>query len=334
MNARRAALASLLTMVLCVFAVPSASADGGIEVHRRVLDLALEAKHVVGLAADDHGYVALASDGSLLRSSDAKKWKSLHTTGIDAGLVTGLAATDSELVAVGYDLHKNGEDYVFDPKVWRSIDGRTWKDLSPGVVEAGVEAEVEGVTVDGQGFLAFGSTFGGETEDYGRYVLPALWRSTDGTTWTLVDAPGLSNTDQYSVQTVDSFTLRGGEQLAVQETECADCEDDLVLELFAAKDGGAWAHVKATGLDAFAGANTDVIPEVVVVGHQYVALGVKGRDPKLSTYVSGDGVRWHGTHGASTHVSDTVDAALTDGRTAVALSLVQGKLVVWTITPM
>jgi hypothetical protein len=108
--------------------------------------------------------------------------------------MTGAAVTGSHVVAIGEGDAVGG--------LWWSDDGLTWTRVMDGPM-TDLATTLQAVFAGPAGFLMTGSL--ASTED----SIPKLWRSADGRSWNLVDAPdGVVGADvTAAVSRGDAFTI-------------------------------------------------------------------------------------------------------------------------------
>jgi hypothetical protein len=178
---------------------------------------------------------------------------------------------------------------------WVSTDGSSWSNATivPGQ-PPGASAVIEGCLFTGNGFIAYGETTGsGEAEG------PALWSSTDGTTWQRQTAifVGLSGRGPVGAEAspLDGIAYGSTTWLGVSG------QGDLPTQRWPAPAGGAagaaplsaglWASLDAgstwqqlsTGMPPFVSAIYAQTDQAVYVGQQPVVAGTV--DGKLAVWV-------------------------------------------------
>ncbi len=145
------------------------------------------------LVATDHGFLLVGAE--VLASEDGLSWQRIAdpTTEPDlgAGTPSAAAAAGPGVVAVGSD-----------NKAWYSTDGIEWTLAAvppppdePSQLERPLDrtktqgaVEMQGVAVSGTNLIAWGISIWVHDDDSATFV-PVLWASTDGVSWTRVDAP-------------------------------------------------------------------------------------------------------------------------------------------------
>lgn len=160
----------------------------------------------VAVGADGRGSDSPEADAAVWLSPDGVTWTRVSHQeafgGPGSQTMAAVTAGGPGLVAVGTD-----DETLFDPHaaVWLSADGVTWTRVDPTAIEGeGAEEAVAGVGAGaimtdvvpgGPGLIAVGIV-----DPYGYQKLPAVWVSSDGTTWDqiLLD-PGVTGDTRASV---------------------------------------------------------------------------------------------------------------------------------------
>jgi hypothetical protein len=168
------------------------------------------------------GFVAVGSDGrgqnaeydaAVWLSADGVTWTRVPDQDAFGGpsvqWMKAVTAGGPGLVAVGEDDATYGDPR---PAVWLSEDGLTWDRLDPAAIQGvaddppggarctGAAAVMNDVTAGGPGLIAVGTVEGGACP----YSLPAVWVSSDGSTWDqiLLDSGVTGTTNLSSVRAV------------------------------------------------------------------------------------------------------------------------------------
>jgi len=237
--------------------------------------------HADGASSFDH-------DAAVWSSSDTERWDqadwaSLGGSGDQRAVaVTEFASDDPEadvLVVGGWD------DLV--PAIWWSTNGgaRLTHSSSPDLVAGG------GAIRD---FAAFGSTLlaAGATGPLGTQDA-AVWRSTDGRNWTMVDDADLVASGDQQIWSVHNA---GGRLVGVGYATEGGSYDAAV---WTSRDGLDWARVDPamfaeTGVQlmkAVAG-GTDGMPLVAVGCQDDISKCDLGGDSDAAVWISADGQTW------------------------------------------
>ena len=243
-----------------------------------------------GLVAVGHadGASSLDHDAAVWSSSDTERWDLSDSASLGgpgdqrAVAVTEFSGDDPEgdvLVVGGWD------DLV--PAIWWSTNGgaRLTHSSSPDLVAGG------GTIRD---FAAFGSTLfaAGATGPLGTQDA-AVWRSTDGRNWTMVDDADLVASGDQQIWSVHNA---GGRLVGVGYTTEGGSYDAAV---WTSRDGLDWARVDPamfaeTGVQlmkAVAG-GTDGMPLVAVGCQDDISKCDLGGDSDAAVWNSADGQTW------------------------------------------
>jgi tRNA A-37 threonylcarbamoyl transferase component Bud32 len=237
--------------------------------------------HADGASSFDH-------DAAVWSSSDTERWDQSDSASLGgpgdqrAVAVTEFSSDDPEgdvLVVGGWD------DLI--PAVWWSTNGgaRLTHSSSPDLVASG------GAIRD---FVAFGSTLlaAGATGPLGTQDA-AMWRSTDGRNWTIVDDADLVASGDQQIWSVHNA---GGRLVGVGYTTEGGSYDAAV---WTSRDGLDWARVDPamfaeTGVQlmkAVAG-GTDRMPLVAVGCQDDSSKCDLGGDSDAAVWISADGQMW------------------------------------------
>jgi hypothetical protein len=237
--------------------------------------------HADGASSFDH-------DAAVWSSSDTERWDRSDSATLGgpgdqrAMAVTEFSSDDPEgdvLVVGGWD------DLV--PAIWWSTNGgaRLTHSSSPDLVANG------GAIRD---FVAFGSTLlaAGATGPLGTQDA-AVWRSTDGRNWTMVDDADLVASGDQQIWSVHNA---GGRLVGVGYTTEDGWYDAAV---WTSRDGLDWARVDPamfaeTGaqlMKAVAG-GTDGMPLVAVGCQDDISKCDLGADSDAAVWISADGETW------------------------------------------
>jgi len=237
--------------------------------------------HADGASSFDH-------DAAVWSSSDTERWDQSDSVSLGgpgdqrAVAVTEFSGEDPEgdvLVVGGWD------DLV--PAIWWSTNGgvRLTHSSSPDLVANG------GAIRD---FAAFGSTLlaAGATGPLGTQDA-AVWRSTDGRNWTMVDDPDLVASGDQQIWSVHGA---GGRLVGVGYTTEGGSYDAAV---WTSRDGLDWARDDPTMfaesgvqlMKAVAG-GTDGMPLVAVGCEDDISKCDLGGDSDAAVWISGNGQTW------------------------------------------
>ena len=237
--------------------------------------------HADGASSFDH-------DAAVWSSSDTERWDQSDSASLGgsgdqrAVAVTEFSSDDPEgdvLVVGGWD------DLV--PAIWWSTNGgaRLTHSSSPDLVAGG------GAIRD---FAAFGSTLlaAGATGPLGTQDA-AVWRSTDGRNWTMVDDADLVASGDQQIWSVHNA---GGRLVGVGYATEGGSYDAAV---WTSRDGLDWARVDPamfaeTGVQlmkAVAG-GTDGMPLVAVGCQDDISKCDLGGDSDVAVWISADGQTW------------------------------------------
>ena len=198
--------------------------------------------------------------------------------------VGGAVAGDRGLVAVGAT-RTAGSDR---PAIWFSADGRSWAavDLTGNL---DTETVLFDVAATPDGFLAVGGTGVGPERS-----VPAVWRSTDGTSWAAVPGPAGASGPLTSV---------------------AASGDTVVV---AADSGNVWVSVDGgstwTATDAGSAAGEAIGLAALAHGPAgFVISGVADADRTLVVATSPDGVSWRPVQLPESVIDGSVDTVAVVG---------------------
>ena len=338
-------------------AVPACASHDGAAAGVTVTDVAIDAdehESVAGVTAWREGAVAITRDGSVLRSSDGRRWDALETAGLVGGEVarestrfSGIAAGDGFVLAAGTRAVETDEDQAsFTPVLWRSDDGEQWERIEPRGLTARF---LDAVVASEDGFVVFGNedvppppAYVPTDEEAEDGELPATipvtstWRSSDGEAWERfgenVLPPG-----ENSLEGVAAAAIVGDEVLASLGAECNGCYDDFAFILSKSDDGGkSWNELDPAGLDDLDLANSDVIPVIASTDSGFVAVGTSGaEDTEATLWRSDDGHDWAGKRrlgGPKIEAyADGIDAVAATDSGVIALKIWGDRLIVWQV---
>ncbi len=239
------------------------------------------AQRILGLTADDGIVLAwgetlvqigpeegdVQQGGVIWRSTDGAEWvPSLVTDGVAMGDTSGIgdvAHGPGGWVAIGYVCCGTEE-----AAVWRSEDAATWRRVPfPSVPLPGVRPDRIGLAAIAGSldrYVIAGLAVTGEPE-----VVPVLWSSADGQTWTAADAMAGGEAGQ-----LDDVAWDGERFVAVGHLGASDAPDldGLVLR---SSDGLTWAPAADT--DGRLSAPGDILlTEVVPYADGLLLVGARG----------------------------------------------------------
>jgi serine/threonine protein kinase len=237
--------------------------------------------HADGASSFDH-------DAAVWSSSDTERWDQSDSAPLSgpgdqrAMAVTEFSSDDPEadvLVVGGWD------DLV--PAIWWSTDGgaRLTHSSSPDLVANG--GAIRDFAAFGSTLLAAGATGPVLTQD------AAVWRSTDGRNWTMVDDADLVAPGDQQIWSVHNA---GGRLVGVGYTTEGGSYDAAV---WTSRDGLDWARVDPatfaeTGVQlmkAVAG-GTEGMPLVAVGCQDDISKCDLGGDSDAAVWISADGEMW------------------------------------------
>ncbi len=200
---------------------------------------------VVAVGTAGPGYsengVPLATDAAVWTSNDGgASWTRFDEAAfVKDGYqeMRGITPFDGGFVAVGYDAK--------DAAVWRS-DGDGWREIAsqPALAVGGgrVELDMRALAVWEGGLIAVGDvrTSAGDRDG-------AVWLSSDGETWTLVDVPAFGGTGDQQIQGVVAGAF------GIVAVGCSDCDTEASTPVvWTTADGETWTRVgedQITGVD-------------------------------------------------------------------------------------
>jgi tRNA A-37 threonylcarbamoyl transferase component Bud32 len=237
--------------------------------------------HADGASSFDH-------DAAVWSSSDTERWDRSDSASLGgpgdqrAMAVTEFSSDDPEgdvLVVGGWD------DLI--PAIWWSTNGggRLTHSSSPDLVASG--GAIRDFVAFGSTLLAAGATGSLDTQD------AAVWRSTDGRNWTMVDDADLVASGDQQIWSVHNA---GGLLVGVGYTTEDGTYDAAV---WTSRDGLDWARVDPamfaeTGaqlMKAVAG-GTDRMPLVAVGCQDDSSKCDLGGDSDAAVWISADGEMW------------------------------------------
>lgn len=171
------------------------------------------------------GFVALGSDktinnqaGVWTGSPRAESWEYHGTFPADSGPAVGLAAGQQLLAITGGETGLTG---------WRSPDGVEWTRFE---LTGLTEAQLAGITSDGDAFYAYGSS----QDDVG--PLSSIYRSEDGVTWQVV-----MQAANPSHSTVRDIVVADGRMVAVGYDPYGESQS--IISLWETTDGVEWERI-------------------------------------------------------------------------------------------
>ncbi len=244
---------------------------------------------VADVAVGGPGFVAVGRAnmvGAVWTSTDGMSWtaQSLTDLGLEGGSMFSVVRGGPGFVAVG---SWNGvaveglgvlEEAEFGiAAVWTSIDGLDWTRVAHDAVfeTEGSNLVMWDVTLGGPGLVAVGAEEGSEA------IRPAVWTSSDGTTWSRVlpDTPALESGAMDSVISGGPGFIAWGSDVWISE------------------DAVTWARASVPdGL-------TDGLADIAVGGPGVVAVGgtlQPGKDGfGTAVWTSADGLSWEGEPGGT-----------------------------------
>jgi hypothetical protein len=160
------------------------------------------------------GFVAVGSDelpedAAVWVSVDGFEWERIASDtfggvvdedGLDGSqTMTDVIGGPRGVLAVGFD--ESQEDHDIAAAVWRSADGRTWERVESDVFDGPGAQQIYTVFEWAGHFYA-----GGETADPQTALRhPAIWSSSDGTTWEMIRGAGLTSREG----TISDFAATG-----------------------------------------------------------------------------------------------------------------------------
>lgn len=205
----------------------------------------------------------------------------------DAGVFTSMdvisdaVALGSLVVAVGTT---ETQDVVGAAGAWYSLDGQTWQpaDDLPDAEYAAIDA----VSAGPGGLVGVGFDDSGDTS------VPAVWRTTDGRSWTRVDDADLDRGQMAAVAGgADGYVAIG-----------SDFDDGTSL-VWTSSDGADWsAGEPVPGVDSGAAING-----LAAIGQGFIAYG-SSADGNARMWYSPDGREWQVAEG----FGDEADSAVND----------------------
>jgi hypothetical protein len=191
----------------------------------------------------------------------------------------GVAASESGLVAVGYDA--SGGDA--DAAVWTSSDGTSWTRVAhdESVFGGADDQDMLSITAGGPGFVAVGDDYASGESD------GAVWTSPDGVTWKRVTGAALGGVD---TQIIESVAAAGSDLVAVGYEYSGSDWDGVV---WMSSDGASWTRAADPG-SALAGSNNEALLGVTAGGSGLIAVGYDDANSDWDTRVwtSVDGSDW------------------------------------------
>lgn len=253
-----------------------------------------EQDHWMSVTGAPGGWIAVVSDGvrsRLIGSLDATTWSLID---ID-GEPTTVTAWDGGFLAVG---HVRGADGGYDGALWSSGDGVTWNRIAAadpelvndddvdlfsvvpfdgGLLASGVRSPVEDrvqceemamvASVDPRPPVAVSCAWGN----------PAIWQSTDGTSWTAVD-PDIVEASDFAL----ARAIPGGPGLVALGTDAMGRE----TVVWVSADGLDWAP-----LETLAPIAPDTNGPFVVRGRTIILAGTHYEPVSAEP----EPVVWHGS---------------------------------------
>ncbi len=246
---------------------------------------------VVSIVEGGPGLVAVGRDGNdgalnaaVWTSSNGIDWARVPDDdtvfgGSGSQAMFGVAASESGLVAVGYDA--SGGDA--DAAVWTSSDGITWTRVThdESVFGGADDQDMLSITAGGPGFVAVGDDYASGESD------GAVWTSPDGVTWKRVTGAALGGVD---TQIIESVAAAGDDLVAVGYEYSGSDWDGVV---WTSSDGATWTRAADPG-SVLAGSNNEALLGVTAGGPGLIAVGYDDANGDWDTRVwtSADGSEW------------------------------------------
>ena len=215
----------------------------------------------------------------VLTSADGVTWRPAPALAALAGKgaeFLGIAAGHGGYVAVGRQM-AGGRIFAV---LWYSADLRSWTLGSNGGLDGRLAAStVNAVAATSGGFVAVGS----------HGATPAIWTSSDGTHWNLINVSLASGTRSA---TLSSVAVSGSHVVAAGYANTAAGD---VPVLVVSVDGGAhWRQIALPAPDGPATDDPGVITALTATPHGFTAAGLtgKGGSARTVTWTSPDGLAW------------------------------------------
>jgi hypothetical protein len=249
--------------ILLVGIVPAGAASdvGSAKSWKRHAHLTPEGEgFVVFETPSGFGAVALVGrDATLYASSDGKRWKRTTQPAAFAepmGIAEAATGND-QIVLAGSSGPEGQEARAF----WFSKDGKRWTRRlgDPAVFgDPGSDVFVNGITWGKRQWVAVGA------DGLGAVLVPAVWTSKNGRTWTRAPSGGaLTTTDTTFFREV---AYGGGRFVAVgveRDTSPAQSTYDEAPAVFTSRDGERWSRTNLPAAPAEVARTTAVNPSVV-----------------------------------------------------------------------
>jgi hypothetical protein len=223
------------------------------------------------------------------RSSDGTSWTRVTTSGTSFAdsQISGLLTAPTGLVAWGWAGQPvctgQGEGTTCDPRpvmIWTSPDGVAWTQVPDVSMFNG--ATIGKVTLGAQGFVAVGDT---------GFTSPAIWASTDGTTWQRETLPSATFTDAHfsTVRaTATGYVLGGSTGGNPPASGGVQAPSTGVAAAWWSPDGQTWT--KAT-VERSGGLGTS-LGSIYVGASGMVAVGSASGGNGATAWTSTDGRTW------------------------------------------
>jgi hypothetical protein len=229
--------------------------------------------YIEAMASSSTGFVA-AGQGGIWFSTDLLAWQQTlgreqfpDPTSSQIGGIYDVSVAAAGFVAVGQALPTGGDRVV--AAVWTSPDGRTWSRIESPVFDEGTapipagvstpRSSIAAVANGNAGLVAVGSTFTGKFVDgqlRSDCCLPAVWTSSDGSTWTRRAIPERRG---YGPATLSDVTATPNGYLAVGG-------DGGHPSAWRSRDGIIWRQLPLDPSAAIFRAVAATADEVVAVG--------------------------------------------------------------------
>jgi hypothetical protein len=250
--------------------------------------------------------VTLAGLPRVLASSDGRTWtiddadpSLAQAPALHFSIVNGLAEGATSLVAVGAAALEDVSSG--DARAWSSTDGVHWR---AAVASNGMsDASMEGVAAGPDEFVAVGSDGfpGGNTQLPGARGA-AVWRSSDGTTWSRVpNQKSFAGAVMFGIRRTPSGYVAWGE---VHDPAGTGAQRP---PIWTSVDGLTWE--RATGI-ADAGGPGNPIASILPLGGRLIAVGSRPSDANgfavPAMWSSSDGGRTWGLFAAPDHIANPV----------------------------
>ncbi|HYC06783.1 MAG TPA: hypothetical protein VEG29_02570, partial [Candidatus Binatia bacterium] len=188
-------------------------------------------------------------------------------------LMSAVASGPSGFMAVGASC---GSGECYSEAIWTSTDGVSWHEAAPLPAARPAFGVSRTVAASGSGWFVGGSV----DDDTAGTKLPAIWTTTDGSSWTV--ATVALPLDGSTLGTVAGLAVSGGTDLAVG-SDSTDTSRTAVV--WTSTDGVTWSAAPADA--SFSGS---IMSAVVPGGPGYVAVG---RDASgAAVWTSKEGSSW------------------------------------------